>query len=664
MTGNGYGFTGVERPAFRLPRGGKVSVSCRPLPILMVYGKCIFAALVRACCWALLLLVSCDPSRTTVSVPTVGSPADELPAGWNDEPVVILADSTTHVWHRPANLETRRITWYYVARNMPPLLNTVSILEHEALEHRPRMLVDVWYPDGTTWSSRPSSVRRVEYVREHEFSSSRKLQTVTLPRYVQGMRIRLEVRRSFYRPWFVGGDPFRRPYPVRQRSSIFAMPADARIGWECVNPESLDISLRTSRQGDTTRVAASCGNLDALNLDIKTAFPEQTWSAMYCSYPLRGDTSPTWREMGDYYLSLLAEPYGASAGIEKLDSRIDTGGGHDSIALEAFRVVTSRIRYHADMEKSYGILPRPISRTLSNGYGDCKEMSMVLWNLLQRRGVESGLALVATPGTPQLIDSIPSLSGSNHIIVWFVDENNTIRFLDPTVYHDHPFMSVSGLVGQKVHVLKQGHSTIDTIKPRPEYRSIVVTRARIGRNDDHEWIQRGSVILKGHIAHTLYPRMYPLSPQESVPPARHLMTELFNLSCSSVSIDSLSPVCVTFSYTADVRKNVMEIDRGGFRVDAPSLLGDPGRYTTRNLRGPRRFLPFVQTDTWQFSGEFGEFQRQCIDDEIGRGCWELEGSTLTRNYTQSFRISGREDEVEARNFIAQRRAFGKTAIWR
>ena len=127
----------------------------------------------------------------------------------------------------------------------------------------------------------------------------------------------------------------------------------------------------------------------------------------------------------------------------------------DSVIAEAFRLVQHKIRYLADLEGPHSFIPRAAPKVLEKGYGDCKEMSTLLKVLLKEKGIETNLALVATEGTIQCLEPVPTLGSFNHIIVYYKNSDNTLQFYDPTISYGTAENSYFHLVGQKVLLLQQ-----------------------------------------------------------------------------------------------------------------------------------------------------------------------------------------------------------------
>lgn len=124
------------------------------------------------------------------------------------------------------------------------------------------------------------------------------------------------------------------------------------------------------------------------------------------------------------------------------------------LAKACFSFVKDNIQY-LDIENGLNALvPRQANQTLQNKYGDCKDMSMLLHQLLKTFGFESYMSISKTSSKKDTYD-FPSIAMANHMIVSLVWENK-LYFLDCTeqecLFGD-PSMQILGtetfLIGKK-----------------------------------------------------------------------------------------------------------------------------------------------------------------------------------------------------------------------
>ena len=100
------------------------------------------------------------------------------------------------------------------------------------------------------------------------------------------------------------------------------------------------------------------------------------------------------------------------------------------LAEACYKYVQENILY-LDIENGLNaLIPRQANQTLLNKYGDCKDMSMLLHQMLQSFGFESYLSISKTSIKKDTYD-FPSIAMANHMIVSLIWENK-IYYLDGT----------------------------------------------------------------------------------------------------------------------------------------------------------------------------------------------------------------------------------------
>jgi len=100
-------------------------------------------------------------------------------------------------------------------------------------------------------------------------------------------------------------------------------------------------------------------------------------------------------------------------------------------AILALRLVQDQIRYVGLEVGAGGYFARPPKSVAQNGFGDCKDKSVLLRTLLMHLGVKAEVALVNNSQGDVLAELLPSPNAFNHMIVAaYVDDE--LLWLDPT----------------------------------------------------------------------------------------------------------------------------------------------------------------------------------------------------------------------------------------
>ncbi len=100
--------------------------------------------------------------------------------------------------------------------------------------------------------------------------------------------------------------------------------------------------------------------------------------------------------------------------------------------VAALRLVQDEIRYLGIENGVNAYQPRTPMETLTRGYGDCKDKTILLISALQELGVSSVPTLVSTTAGDILPQYLPAVSNFNHVIVR-AEIDGTVYWLDPTL---------------------------------------------------------------------------------------------------------------------------------------------------------------------------------------------------------------------------------------
>lgn len=89
------------------------------------------------------------------------------------------------------------------------------------------------------------------------------------------------------------------------------------------------------------------------------------------------------------------------------------------------------IKYIAFEDGMGGFIPRKPDEVCRKRYGDCKDNSALMYELLKLAGIKSHLTWIGTRSLPYSYSEVPTLQADNHMILTYIDGNKTY-FLDAT----------------------------------------------------------------------------------------------------------------------------------------------------------------------------------------------------------------------------------------
>ncbi|MCF7559702.1 DUF3857 and transglutaminase domain-containing protein [Sabulilitoribacter multivorans] len=105
------------------------------------------------------------------------------------------------------------------------------------------------------------------------------------------------------------------------------------------------------------------------------------------------------------------------------------------------------IKYIAFEYALGGFIPRQANEVFQKKYGDCKDNSSILYQMLDIAGLKGDLTWIGTRSIPYDYNEVPTPLVDNHMILSYTDENDNTYFLDATgryVSIDYPTSFIQG----------------------------------------------------------------------------------------------------------------------------------------------------------------------------------------------------------------------------
>ncbi len=263
------------------------------------------------------------------------------------------------------------------------------------------------------------------------------------------------------------------------------------------------------------------------------------------------DASTRWNTVASNYLAFIAERLEPDPELrnqsQKLVAKLDNDDA--KIAVLASYVQTN-LTYKAIEFGRRARMPNKPADVARNKYGDCKDHSVLLQQMLSAAGISAQLALVHHSSPIQ--KNLPSLDQFDHMIV-YVCAGETGRFVDCTskgadVAHTIPV----GLAGQEALILDARNPRFVTIPDYPADASTVSVEQRIHLTNQNDIVVQETLTLTG--VHAVFLREYLLRVPESS--RRALLQNQMGMEAAvltGVRIDSLTapdkPLRLEFTYS-------------------------------------------------------------------------------------------------------------------
>lgn len=143
-----------------------------------------------------------------------------------------------------------------------------------------------------------------------------------------------------------------------------------------------------------------------------------------------GDPKASWAKLGHDYLDRIKTLLEPEPSIEEVAKRLTKELNSDAEKVQALaRHVQQEITYKAIEFGRRARIPQPVAAITRNRFGDCKDHSLLLHQLLRAAGIASHLTLINSGGL--LRSQFASLDQFDHAIVYVPDVNGGL-FVDCT----------------------------------------------------------------------------------------------------------------------------------------------------------------------------------------------------------------------------------------
>ena len=233
-----------------------------------------------------------------------------MPPAWQDEPVIVVDDSTTLSVFRDDNGKNRlsvvSVEYLYINKRNPNDFESIQTFESPNVEGPQSIVIKAFYPDGTVWESNSADISIFPVVYDNIFQTDDVARRVIVPHYVEGMVIRLERRRELFRPEFMNCEYFRQEYPIINKRIALSWPRDYSIIHCVKNAEGLQqIDTATVDNGRRIEFIVKASMLGKIQKTNRIKNPEEWYAGFHFGIPPEGKRSYSWAQLGDHYLDVV-----------------------------------------------------------------------------------------------------------------------------------------------------------------------------------------------------------------------------------------------------------------------------------------------------------------------------------------------------------------------
>lgn len=220
-------------------------------------------------------------------------------------------------------------------------------------------------------------------------------------------------------------------------------------------------------------------------MEYPAEFRDETHLPNYSDYAAFVATGPhgkRWEDIGNQYWKDVCVLFVPKDWTLEVAKSIRAEFPHDKKAqmASAMAYVQDRLRYQGVLFGVRYRIPNEAGDILRNGYGDCKDHSLLLVQLLQALDVECSPFLLNTNDV--YAEAITTADQFNHMLV-YATTDGVDYFLDATKKSQDPLQPDLGLAGSYGLIVKEGTSAIIQIPSIVELLDIRINRQHVLADD-------------------------------------------------------------------------------------------------------------------------------------------------------------------------------------
>jgi tetratricopeptide (TPR) repeat protein len=477
-------------------------------------------------------------------------------------PLLVLARSTGYKFEK--NKPQRKT----VRRSIKVLnqagVNLVSNLEYPFDPVSERIFVnrlEVRDPEGKVTAS--GSVDDV-FVRDlgGEMASTQKVLTVPVPGVHPGCVIEVEVTTE--------DKGVSSEFDLARHTFGYRVPCAAEVVYVVGDVRNLATSLTN---GSAVKVIKESGLL-AWSLKKIQPLPDEPYSLPHedrVPSIVISSRGPDWQAVGKQYLEDIADKLKPEPAIAELAAKICANLKTEREKIDALsREVQKTVGYKAIEFGVRARTPNKAGDTLRYRYGDCKDHSLLLHQLLREAGILSHLALVNT--SERVLPEMPTLDQFNHMVV-HVPALGDRWLVDPTAKY-MPITSLPMPVMRDTHALivDPKGSRLVPLSFAPALGTADIACNRTLKPDGNDWQVTETVTCSGYYAAALRGTYDELTPTEQARRAQSLLAGDGSAEVKEFTFENLDALAepARISMTYVVRDAIKSTD-GRLTASLPAL---------------------------------------------------------------------------------------------
>lgn len=249
----------------------------------------------------------------------------------------------------------------------------------------------------------------------------------------------LAYTRVYHDPHFFGSFHFSSYLPVEKSSYSITVPLDMEIAFTLFGTEKEKVKFTETVKGKVKTLTWTAENLKRLEME-DNALDFNYFSThvvvRIAKYNFKNTTTNFLRDVNDLYVYYrdfvkdinLKEDKELSSLADSISKNYATP---DEKVKAIYYWVQENIKYVAFEDSLGGFVPREAKLVCDRRYGDCKDMSSLLYKMINSIGLKAYYTWIGTRDIPYTYEQVPTPKVDNHMICTYYNGKDYI-FLDAT----------------------------------------------------------------------------------------------------------------------------------------------------------------------------------------------------------------------------------------
>ena len=325
------------------------------------------------------------------------------------------------------------------------------------------------YPDEKKYKEIPidkALITTKDNLSSSVFYDDSKESSFTYPMLVQGAQKVLEYQINVKEPRFLGGFYFQSGIPSEKAEIEIITDAGINIGFKLFNTDTFNITYTKTEQKGKVYHKWTAKDIPKFKSD------KQSLNAAYfIPHIILFITDYTTSEGNKKMLSSTDDLhnwyYNLVKDVNKKDNStlktiVDSLTLNVDSEIEKVRIiydwVQTHIKYVAFEDNYNGFIPREAVDIYDKRFGDCKDMSSIITEMLEIANIETYLTWIGTRDIPYSYNEVFTTNADNHMIATYIDKDGKKYYLDATSSY-LPFGMVSEFTQGKQAMIDQKNGT-------------------------------------------------------------------------------------------------------------------------------------------------------------------------------------------------------------